>query len=65
MNIYEQFKKLQNNLKKDKDLFISKFDINFETQENVTYDDYIRMITYKTGVLSASSFEIGTRTTSM
>ena len=36
-----------------------QYDINFETQENVTYDDYIRMITYKTGVLSASSFEIG------
>ena len=36
-----------------------QYDINFETQENVTYEDYIRMITYKTGVLSASSFEIG------
>ena len=36
-----------------------QYDVNFETQENVTYDDYIRMITYKTGVLSASSFEIG------
>jgi geranylgeranyl diphosphate synthase type II len=36
-----------------------QYDINFETQENVTFDDYIRMITYKTGVLSASSFEIG------
>lgn len=36
-----------------------QYDINFETQENVTYDDYIRMITYKTGVLTASSFEIG------
>ena len=36
-----------------------QYDINFETQENVTYDDYIRMITYKTGVLSAASFEIG------
>lgn len=36
-----------------------QYDINFETQKNVTYDDYIRMITYKTGVLSASSFEIG------
>lgn len=36
-----------------------QYDINFETQEDVTYDDYIRMITYKTGVLSASSFEIG------
>jgi geranylgeranyl diphosphate synthase type II len=36
-----------------------QYDINFETQEDVTFDDYIRMITYKTGVLSASSFEIG------
>lgn len=36
-----------------------QYDINFETQENVTFEDYIRMITYKTGVLSASSFEIG------
>lgn len=36
-----------------------QYDINFETQENVTYNDYIRMITYKTGILSASSFEIG------
>ena len=36
-----------------------QYDINFETQEDVTYEDYIRMITYKTGVLSACSFEIG------
>ncbi len=36
-----------------------QYDINFETQENVTYNDYIRMITDKTGVLSACSFEIG------
>lgn len=36
-----------------------QYDINFETQQEVTYEDYIRMITYKTGVLSASSFEIG------
>ncbi len=36
-----------------------QYDINFETQKEVTYEDYIRMITYKTGVLSASSFEIG------
>ncbi|MBS1571961.1 MAG: polyprenyl synthetase family protein [Bacteroidetes bacterium] len=36
-----------------------QYDINFETQENVSYEDYIRMITYKTGVLSASSFQIG------
>ena len=36
-----------------------QYDINFETKDDVTYDDYLRMITYKTGVLSASSFEIG------
>lgn len=34
-------------------------DVNFETQENVTYEDYIQMITNKTGVLSAASFKIG------
>ena len=36
-----------------------QYDINFETQEEVTFNDYIRMISYKTGILSASSFEIG------
>jgi geranylgeranyl diphosphate synthase type II len=36
-----------------------QYDVNFETKENVTFNDYIRMITYKTGILSASSFEIG------
>lgn len=36
-----------------------QYDINFETMDNVTFNDYIRMITYKTGILSASSFEIG------
>ena len=36
-----------------------QFDINFENMSNVTYDDYIQMITFKTGVLSASSFQIG------
>ncbi|MDL1913660.1 MAG: polyprenyl synthetase family protein [Bergeyella sp.] len=36
-----------------------QYDILFETQEEVTYDEYMRMITYKTGVLSACSFEIG------
>ncbi|MCQ4034416.1 polyprenyl synthetase family protein [Kaistella montana] len=36
-----------------------QYDINFESLPNVTFNDYIRMITYKTGVLSASSFEIG------
>jgi geranylgeranyl diphosphate synthase type II len=36
-----------------------QYDVNFETQKDVTFNDYIRMITYKTGILSASSFEIG------
>ena len=36
-----------------------QFDINFENLTNVSHDDYIKMITYKTGVLSASSFQIG------
>lgn len=36
-----------------------QFDINFEVKEDVTFNDYIRMITYKTGILSACSFEIG------
>ncbi len=34
-------------------------DMNFETSDNVTYDEYIEMITNKTGVLSAASFKIG------
>jgi geranylgeranyl diphosphate synthase type II len=34
-------------------------DVNFETMEDVTYDNYIEMITNKTGVLSAASFKIG------
>ncbi len=36
-----------------------QYDINFESKEDVTYNEYIRMITYKTGMLSACSFEIG------
>lgn len=36
-----------------------QMDVNFETDSNVTYDDYLKMITYKTGVLSAASFKIG------
>lgn len=36
-----------------------QMDVNFETQENVTYEEYIKMITYKTGVLSAASLKIG------
>lgn len=36
-----------------------QYDMNFETKGDVTYNDYIRMITYKTGILSASSLEIG------
>lgn len=34
-------------------------DVNFETMESVSYDQYIEMITSKTGVLSAASFKIG------
>ena len=36
-----------------------QMDVNFETDDQVTYDDYVKMITYKTGVLSAASFKIG------
>ncbi|SDE54007.1 polyprenyl synthetase family protein [Riemerella columbipharyngis] len=36
-----------------------QMDVNFETDEKVTYEDYIKMITYKTGVLSAASLKIG------
>lgn len=36
-----------------------QLDVNFETQVDVSYEDYIKMITYKTGVLSAASFKIG------
>lgn len=34
-------------------------DVNFETMESVSYDEYIEMITSKTGVLTAASFKIG------
>lgn len=34
-------------------------DVNFETQKQVSYEEYIDMITSKTGVLSAASFQIG------
>ena len=59
MNIYEQFKKLQNNLKKDKDLFISKFDINFETQVdykevfNVLFENF-----HKESIFSNEIFDV-------
>lgn len=36
-----------------------QMDVNFESDKNVTYDDYLKMITNKTGVLSAASFKIG------
>ncbi len=36
-----------------------QYDVLFENQENVTYSHYLRMITYKTGILAASAFEIG------
>lgn len=34
-------------------------DINFEKMENISYEDYLKMITYKTAVLSATALEIG------
>ena len=34
-------------------------DVELRNHGNVTYDDYIEMITNKTGVLSAASFQIG------
>lgn len=36
-----------------------QMDINFETQDDVTYEDYIQMISMKTGVLVAASLKIG------
>lgn len=36
-----------------------QIDINFEKQEQVNFEDYIQMITYKTGVLSATALKIG------
>jgi geranylgeranyl diphosphate synthase type II len=36
-----------------------QYDVDFETKENVSIADYIKMITYKTAVLLASSLKIG------
>ncbi len=36
-----------------------QYDVNFETNSSVTISDYIKMITYKTAVLLASSLQIG------
>lgn len=36
-----------------------QYDVNFENRNDVSNDDYIKMITYKTGSLSAASFQIG------
>ena len=36
-----------------------QMDINFEKEENINFEDYILMITYKTGVLSAAALKIG------
>ncbi|QIG89099.1 polyprenyl synthetase family protein [Chryseobacterium sp. POL2] len=36
-----------------------QYDVNFESMSNVSHDDYIKMITYKTGSLSAASLQIG------
>ncbi len=59
MTIYKQFKKLQDNLKKDKDLFISKFDINFETQ--LDYTEVFNVLFgnfYKESIFSNEIFNI-------
>lgn len=70
MKSYQFFEDLEPNLFKNCiQLFTSmgvtlcegqQMDVNFETQSHVSYDDYIKMITYKTGVLSALSLKIGT-----
>lgn len=36
-----------------------QMDVNFETQDHVSYKDYLTMITDKTGVLIAASLQIG------
>lgn len=36
-----------------------QMDVNFETQEKVSFEEYIQMITYKTGVLSAAALKMG------
>lgn len=36
-----------------------QMDVNFENQPEVNYDEYITMITYKTGVLTAAALKIG------
>lgn len=36
-----------------------QMDVNFESDDQVSYDDYIQMIQNKTGVLSAASLKIG------
>lgn len=36
-----------------------QYDMNFETQEEVSYDEYIKMITLKTGVMMGASLQIG------
>lgn len=36
-----------------------QYDMNFETQEVVTYDEYIKMISLKTGVMMGASLKIG------
>lgn len=36
-----------------------QYDMNFETQKSVTYEEYIKMITLKTGVMMGTSLQIG------
>lgn len=36
-----------------------QYDVDFETKNDVTFQEYIQMISYKTGVLVSASFEMG------
>ncbi|MET3731997.1 polyprenyl synthetase family protein [Moheibacter stercoris] len=36
-----------------------QYDMNFETQKEVSYDEYIKMISLKTGVMMGASLQIG------
>ncbi|MCB9203084.1 MAG: polyprenyl synthetase family protein [Flavobacteriales bacterium] len=66
---YQFFEQLPAELYKTCTSFFSKtaievcegqqYDINFETQEEVSFDEYYKMIEYKTGVLGACAFKIG------
>jgi len=36
-----------------------QYDMNFENKKNVSFEEYIKMISFKTGVLGACAFKIG------